>query len=402
MDGRVVVLMAALFLPAAYSGGTPGTSGRQQPQSVVYVCPMHPALKSSKPGRCTKCGMTLVDKKAESTESGAAKPKAPANQNAAAASVAPSGQDSAGAASVSQAGQVKVNPQTPNQSDQNAEAWTCPMHPYLRLDSPGKCPKCGMTLVPANPSVLAKYNMDLRVSPEIVRPGENIKLTFGFYEPDSGKPVTEFSPTHSKLFHLFVISQDMTSFEHIHPELESDGTFSIETVLPGPGLYKIYADVYPTAGTPQVLQTNIVTTGYQADLFAALPHLVADKVFSKVVDGMKVDVTFNPEEILDGEPIDIKFHLTDAKTGKPVTGLHPYLGAWGHMLLLSADGVDYVHSHPSEMVPENVDASTLHGGPDVVFNAMLPEPGVYRMWTQFQRGAKLITVSFDVRAAELQ
>ncbi len=26
--------------------------------------------------------------------------------------------------------------------------YTCPMHPEIEQDHPGKCPKCGMTLVP--------------------------------------------------------------------------------------------------------------------------------------------------------------------------------------------------------------------------------------------------------------
>lgn len=35
------------------------------------------------------------------------------------------------------------------QKKKKAIIWTCPMHPEVRLPSPGKCPKCGMTLVPA-------------------------------------------------------------------------------------------------------------------------------------------------------------------------------------------------------------------------------------------------------------
>ena len=33
-------------------------------QAAVYSCPMHPEVKSDKPGKCPKCGMTLVTKPA--------------------------------------------------------------------------------------------------------------------------------------------------------------------------------------------------------------------------------------------------------------------------------------------------------------------------------------------------
>ncbi|MDD4968301.1 MAG: heavy metal-binding domain-containing protein [Paludibacter sp.] len=31
--------------------------------------------------------------------------------------------------------------------------YTCPMHPEVLLDKPGKCPKCGMNLVKKTPAV---------------------------------------------------------------------------------------------------------------------------------------------------------------------------------------------------------------------------------------------------------
>src|SRR5438045_9678125 len=33
-------------------------------------------------------------------------------------------------------------------AESTGQKYTCPMHPEVVMDAPGKCPKCGMTLVP--------------------------------------------------------------------------------------------------------------------------------------------------------------------------------------------------------------------------------------------------------------
>ena len=38
-------------------------SNEIKPGATVYTCPMHPQIKSDKPGKCPICGMTLVKKK---------------------------------------------------------------------------------------------------------------------------------------------------------------------------------------------------------------------------------------------------------------------------------------------------------------------------------------------------
>ena len=76
----------------------------------------------------------------------------------------------------------------------------------------------------------------------------------------------------------------------------------------------------------------------------------------------------------------------------PDDGLEPYLGAWGHMLAVSEDLVDLVHTHPF----------IADGGPTVQFNLVFPRPGLFRIWTQFQRQGVVNTLHFDVPVRALQ
>ena len=35
-------------------------SNEPGPDIIIYTCPMHPEVKSDRPGKCPKCGMDLV------------------------------------------------------------------------------------------------------------------------------------------------------------------------------------------------------------------------------------------------------------------------------------------------------------------------------------------------------
>ena len=57
-------MLSLVFLFA--STGIFAQAGKPKTGTVpqqVYTCPMHPDVVSSKPGKCPKCGMTLVLKK---------------------------------------------------------------------------------------------------------------------------------------------------------------------------------------------------------------------------------------------------------------------------------------------------------------------------------------------------
>jgi len=57
--------------------------------------------------------------------------------------------------------------------DPVSKLWTCSMHPQIRMEKPGKCPICGMTLIPVNNSVASDEKVE---SNEIVLTPEAIQL----------------------------------------------------------------------------------------------------------------------------------------------------------------------------------------------------------------------------------
>lgn len=68
--------------------------------------------------------------------------------------------------------------------------------------------------------------------------------------------------------------------------------------------------------------------------------------------------------------------------------LEPYLGAMAHVMVLSADGRDFVHVHA---VDSRSSASRMSA------HAVFPRAGLYKLWAQLQRQGKVATIPFVVR-----
>lgn len=287
-------------------------------------------------------------------------------------------------------------------------AFVCPMHPDYTVDIQGNCPRCGMALVRAAPYDVRDYKLDFVTVPAVVKPGQKTTLRFKIFHPGSGEPIKKFELVHEKQYHLFVISQNLEYFQHIHPEQQADGTWSIDLTLPKPGYYKILSDFVPSGGSAQFIARPLVTAGYTGDLAGDSAHLVPDTVLTKTVDDLTAAVSFDPPAFMAGLYGHLNYRLSDTATGRPVADLQTYLGAFGHTLIMSEDMVDYVHSHPLDIlantgddgtppqftIPPGADLEKLRGGPDVTFEGLMPRPGLYRAWTQFRRNDKIYTFSF--------
>ncbi len=395
---RLVVLSLCLGLASV------DMAAAQTRGAAKYVCPMHPAVTSSQPGNCPRCEMALVAVSPAKTASKRRKPAkrswksrgASRKSTAATTTTIPAAPRSL--ATLSTAERVRALERLAPTYD-----YTCPMHPDVHQAQEGLCPRCGMPLSSVKPSVIGEYQLKVISLPRSPKVGEKVQLRFVISEPQTGARVKRFVVNHEKLFHLFIISQDLADYQHIHPQLEPDGSFVVETVLPRTGLYKLHSDFFPIGGTSQVIHRELTTAGYgrgRAAMAAPPPHLTPDATLTKTIDGMKINLSLgNGDGVapVAGLFVPLKYRLTDAHTGAPVQDLQPYLGAWGHTLILNADQSEYLHSHPTEMLPGSVEQASMRGGPLVEFGAMFPEAGDYRIWTQFQRAEKIVTVSFTIR-----
>jgi len=293
-----------------------------------------------------------------------------------------------------------------------AEAvWMCPMHPDYTMGAEGRCPRCGMALVRGAPFDVRDYRLDFRTVPAVVKPAERATLRFAVFHPGTNELIRRFEVVHEQPYHLFVIGQDMQHFEHIHPEQQSDGTWSIDVTLPKAGYYKVLSDFVPGGGAAQLLARPLVTAAYDGDLMRDSPRLVADTVLTKRVDDMTATLSLDPPTFVAGLYGHLTYRLTDTASGRPIADLQPYLGAFGHTLIMSEDGISYVHAHPLNvrdvpddgglpvfLIPPDADLETLRGGPDVTFDGLIPKAGRYRAWTQFRRNDRVYTFAYTFEA----
>src|SRR3954452_8924882 len=177
--------------------------------------------------------------------------------------------------------------------------FVCPMDRDVRSPRPGNCPRCGMKLVAGLP-MPEEYPMEFRATPSFIPAGRDITLEFRVLDPKTRRPVTHFESIHEKLFHLFLVSQDLDYFSHEHPQLTGSGWFRLRTRLPKPGTYRLLADFDPSGGTPQLAARTFSTSGYLASLESGIAHPAPD-LAAKQGENLKVELTIEPAEPVAGK-----------------------------------------------------------------------------------------------------
>jgi len=210
-------------------------------------------------------------------------------------------------------------------------------------------------------------------------PGRREPFRFRILGPD-GAPVTRYTPNHDKDLHLIVVRRDLSGFQHVHPSLGADGTWSVPLGVAAAGQYRVLADFQP-AGRSEGLTLGVDVAAPGDYRPVPLPSVSR----TARVDGYTVTLE---GELTPGTSSELT--LTIARDGVPVTDLEPYLGAYGHLVALRDGDLAYLHVHPGD--------GRGAAGPQIRFLAEVPSAGAYRLYLDFQHGGRVRTAEFTATA----
>ena len=245
------------------------------------------------------------------------------------------------------------------------------------------------------------YSAEMTTKPGDVESGKPVELVFQVKNPE-GENVSDLEIVHERPMHLFMVSRDLSQYFHEHPTKHGDGTYKLPFTFPNGGEFKIYIDFKPAGEEEQTVESfDIEVAGKKLEK----KELVPDEKFEKEVDG--VIVKMRPSgELRRKEDLMLNFHVLDAATREPVDDLQNYLGEKAHFVIIRKGLARFVHAHPmsaenmADNVGSNKDGMKMEKGnmpdPDAQVTAMtnFPNRGIYKIFAQFKRNDKVITVPF--------
>lgn len=225
------------------------------------------------------------------------------------------------------------------------------------------------------------YTLDLEQ--DSLPPEAGAPLGFRILGAD-GEPVTRYEPSHDKDLHLIAVRRDLTGFQHVHPDLAADGTWSVPIDLSA-GQWRVFADFVPAqgpaAGENMKLGADLAVAGdYQ-------PVVLPTTTLTAQVDDYTV--TLDGALVLGQES---ELRLSVARGGQPVTDLQPYLEAYGHLVALRDRDLAYLHVHPAG----GPDDGQTTPGPGITFYATAPSNGAYRLFLDFRHNNQVRTAEFTI------
>jgi hypothetical protein len=221
-------------------------------------------------------------------------------------------------------------------------------------------------------------------APPKITPNQPVALAIDIQDK-AGKTVSNFDNFQDKKMHLIVVSDDLSYFNHTHPNYKGNGRFEVNPTFPQPGSYTMFSDYKPSGQKEQVSIQKLSIPGS-----VPLPKELEKFSNTKILPGTKVNLKFSEPTIKAGKEVILMFGLNDSAKNQPLKDLQPYLGQKAHLVLVKSSSPltlsDYIHAHALENSPNG----------QVHFKTTFPQQGTYKLWVQFNRNGKINTADFWV------
>lgn len=284
--------------------------------------------------------------------------------------------------------------------------YICPMNceKGKTYDQPGSCPVCHMDLAPMKAEVTAntaEYFTAYTSNPAQLEAGKASVMSFTPKVKGNESAPVPLDLVHEKKMHLILVSDDLSWFDHLHPEYQANGAYDIkllgkgdafangrghnETRFEAGGKYWAFTDYKPTGGLNQVNKTEIAVAGAPAKSVA-----YTQAKTTTTTDGYTIALEVGQTSLGTNAQLHIPVAIT--KGGKPVdpTTFENYLGEKAHAILVEVGSKTFVHTHPAA-----VDGK-------LNIHTTFAQPGTYRGWLQFQTEGKVHTADFVLKVGEMK
>jgi len=217
--------------------------------------------------------------------------------------------------------------------------------------------------------------------PKEVEAGKEVSLKMMIHDAKNTM-VRDFEVVHEQKAHLIIVHSILEHFVHLHPDVDNAGNMSTKHTFPAGGNYYLFVD-HKSKGAEQATARAELKVNGKSPSETPLKVNAPGKVEG---DGLSAQVSITGAK--KGGEASIQFDLSDAK-GNAVDDLQSYMGERGHLVVLSADGKQYVHAHPAS---EKGAAKNR-----VVFHAHLPSAGLFKGWGQFKRQDRIHVIPFVMK-----
>lgn len=197
----------------------------------------------------------------------------------------------------------------------------------------------------------------------------NNEFRFKLYDTNHQELTPENLKTvHDKKVHFLIAKNDLSHFEHVHPEYKN-GVWSVAMNIPKNGTYYTYTDISPISEKPVVL-FNTLLVGRASTATLQFPTTSSNL---NTKNGA-IEVQLSSPHIIAGMPTELTFTLTENKA--PVTDIGTYLGAYGHVVALQhGSPKTFLHLHPL--------TTQKPSDGKILFNTTFNEDGRYTLFAQF-------------------